>query len=71
MTDNQMISYFDQMDAARKEFLALWQKTKDSFHGLRPEGMTTSMMAHAQQIAWDIFKEAKGIKPTTTQRLKL
>jgi len=56
MTEQQLRHHQDQMDAARAEFDKIWRKVI--------EGRPSRDVSHAAlQIAWEIFKAAKGLRP--------
>jgi hypothetical protein len=57
MTEIQYLSHADQMDALRRDFLALWN---DVILPGMPRGMTEKELAGRMDTAWAIYKQGKS-----------
>ena len=58
MTTNQLLSHAEQVDAARVDFLKLWER-QSKF--LAQRGFNEPQLCWAQLVAWDCFLHAANL----------
>jgi hypothetical protein len=57
MTDNQILSHAEQMEALRKEFQALWAEEKKWLD--RHARLTPSQLLAVKHVTWGVFRKRK------------